>query len=195
MKLCALATCAVVALVCCLAGESPAGGKGDKKVAPALSFKMPSIDGKEVDLSKYQGKVVLIVNVASKCGYTPQYETLQALYKKHEADGLVILGVPSNEFGGQEPGSNAQIVEFCTAEYGVTFPMLAKTKVNGKDACDLYKFLTSKETNPKFAGKIGWNFEKFLISRDGEVIARFASKVDPKTDAFQKQIRDALAKK
>jgi len=195
MKPITLATLGALGLVLVLAGGSPAGDKGGQKVSPALNFKMAGIDGKEIDLSKYQGKVVLIVNVASQCGYTPQYKTLQALYKKHADDGLVVLGVPSNEFGKQEPGTDAQIVEFCSQTYGVTFPMTSKTKVNGKDACDLYKFLTAKETNAKFAGKIGWNFEKFLIGRNGEVIARFPSKVDPESAPFQKAIQDALAKK
>jgi glutathione peroxidase len=178
-----------------LTWTTTAGEKGDKKVPAALNFKMTGLDGKEVDLAQYQGKVVLIVNVASKCGYTPQYETLQALYAKHSKDGLVILGVPCNQFGGQEPGTEKQIAEFCTSEYGVTFPMLAKVDVNGDKACPLYKFLTSKDTDPKYAGKIGWNFEKFLISRNGEVVGRFASKVDPAGEEFQKAITDELKKK
>jgi glutathione peroxidase len=178
-----------------LAGMSPAGEKGDKKVPAVLNFKMTGLDGKEVDLAKYQGKVVLFVNVASKCGYTPQYETLQALYAKYEKDGLVVVGVPCNQFGKQEPGTEKEIAEFCTSTYGVTFPMLAKVDVNGDNACPLYKFLTSKETDAKFAGKIGWNFEKFLVSRNGEVVARFASKVDPASAEFQKAITDELKKK
>jgi glutathione peroxidase len=178
-----------------LTWTTTAGEKGDKKVPAALNFKMTGLDGKEVDLAQYQGKVVLIVNVASKCGYTPQYETLQALYAKHSKDGLVILGVPCNQFGGQEPGTEKQIAEFCTSEYGVTFPMLAKVDVNGDKACPLYKFLTGKDTDPKYAGKIGWNFEKFLISRNGEVVGRFASKVDPAGEEFQKAITDELKKK
>jgi glutathione peroxidase len=155
-----------------LAWTSDAGEKGDKKVPAVLNFKMTGLDGKEVDLAQYQGKVVLIVNVASKCGYTPQYKDLQALYAKYSKDGLVVLGVPCNQFGKQEPGTEKQIAEFCTAEFGVTFPMLAKVDVNGDNACPLYKFLTSKDTDPKFAGKIGWNFEKFLISRNGERFRR-----------------------
>jgi glutathione peroxidase len=177
------------------AWTSDAGEKGDKKVPAVLNFKMTGLDGKEVDLAQYQGKVVLIVNVASKCGYTPQYKDLQALYTKYSKDGLVVLGVPCNQFGKQEPGTEKQIAEFCTAEFGVTFPMLAKVDVNGDQACPLYKFLTSKDTDPKFAGKIGWNFEKFLISRNGEVVARFASKVDPAGEEFQKAIADELKKK
>ena len=169
--------------------------EGGKKVPAVLSFTMKGLDGKDVDLRQYQGKVVLIVNVASQCGYTPQYKGLEALYEKYGKDGLVVLGVPANEFGGQEPGSNEEIAKFCSSKYGVTFPMLAKVDVNGNNACPLYKFLTSKETDPKFAGKIGWNFEKFLVSRNGEVVARFASDVDPAGEKFQKAISEELKKK
>jgi glutathione peroxidase len=172
-----------------------AGQTGGKKVAAALNFKMAGLDGKEVDLAKFQGSVVLVVNVASECGYTPQYKSLQALYAKHAKKGLVILGVPCNQFGEQEPGSNKEIADFCEKNYGVTFPMLAKVDVNGQDACPLYKFLTGKDTNLKFAGKIGWNFEKFLIARSGEVVARFPSKVDPEDESFQKVIVEELNKK
>ena len=188
----------VVGLAVALGGltwTSAAGEKGDKKVPAVLNFKMTGLDGKEVDLAKFQGKVVLIVNVASKCGYTPQYKDLQALYSKYSKDGLVVLGVPCNQFGKQEPGTEKQIAEFCTSEYGVTFPMLAKVDVNGDSACPLYKFLTGKDTDPKFAGKIRWNFEKFLISRSGEVVARFASDVDPAGEKFQTAITDELKKK
>jgi glutathione peroxidase len=178
-----------------VAATTQAGEKGDKKVPAVLNFKMTGLDGKEVDLAQYQGKVVLFVNVASKCGYTPQYEPLQALYSKYEKDGLVIIGVPCNQFGKQEPGTEKEIAEFCKTNYGVTFPMLAKVDVNGNNACPLYKFLTSKETDPKFAGKIGWNFEKFLVSRNGEVVARFASDVDPAGEKFQKAISEELKKK
>jgi glutathione peroxidase len=191
-------TVVVLGLALALGGltwTTAAGEKGDKKVPAALSFKMTGLDGKEVDLAQYQGKVVLIVNVASKCGYTPQYETLQALYAKYSKDGLVVLGVPCNQFGKQEPGTEKEIAAFCTSEYGVTFPMTAKVDVNGDKACPLYKFLTNKDTDPKFAGKIGWNFEKFLISRNGEVVGRFASKVDPAGEEFQKAITDELKKK
>jgi glutathione peroxidase len=178
-----------------LALTSNAGEKGGDKVPAALNFKMTGLDGKEVNLAQFQGKVVLIVNVASECGYTPQYKPLQELYAKYAKDGLVIVGVPCNQFGKQEPGSNAQIAEFCQKNYGVTFPMLAKVDVNGNNACDLYKFLTSKQTNPKFAGPIQWNFEKFLVGRNGEVVARFASGVDPVGEKFLKAVQDELNKK
>jgi glutathione peroxidase len=172
-----------------------AGEKGGKKVAPVLNFKMTSLDGKTVDLAKLQGKVVLFVNVASECGFTPQYKGLQALHKKYANDGLVIVGVPSNDFGKQEPGTNEEIAAFCKKEYGVEFPMLAKVVVKGKDQCPLYKFLTSKETNPKFAGAVQWNFEKFLIGRNGQVMGRFESKIDPVSEDFQRTLRDELARK
>jgi glutathione peroxidase len=169
--------------------------KGVAKVTSPLQFKMTSLDGKTTDLAQYKGKVVLIVNVASKCGYTPQYKVLQELYAKHAKDGLVIVGVPANDFGKQEPGNNEEIATFCEKNYGVTFPMLAKVVVKGEDQCPLYRLLTSKDTNPKFAGAIRWNFEKFLIGRDGEVVARFNSDVDPASDAFQKAIRTELEKR
>jgi glutathione peroxidase len=136
--------------------------KGADKVPAVLNFKMKGLDGKEVDLSRYQGKVVLIVNVASQCGYTPQYKGLQALHDKFAKDGLVILGVPSNDFGKQEPGSNEEIAAFCEKNYGVKFDMLSKVPVKGDDKVPLYEYLTSKETDPRFAGPIKWNFTKFL---------------------------------
>ncbi len=169
--------------------------KGDK-VPAVLNFKMKGLDGKEVDLAQYQGKVVLIVNVASKCGYTPQYKGLEALYEKYKDKGLVIVGVPANDFGGQEPGTDQEIAKFCTDKYGVTFPMLAKvTTVKGEDKVPLYKYLTSKETDPKFAGEIKWNFTKFLIGRNGEVVNRFEPKATPESDEMTKAIEAELAKK
>ena len=133
-----------------------------------LDFTLKDIDGKDLDLSKFKGKVVLLVNVASECGFTPQYEGLQELYTKYENDGLVVIGVPSNEFGRQEPGTNEEIKKFCSSKYKVTFPMTSKVVVKGKEQVPLYKSLTSRETNPKLSGDIGWNFEKFLIGRDGQ---------------------------
>jgi len=168
--------------------------KGDKKVAPALNFKMKDIDGKDVDLSKYQGKVVMIVNVASECGLTPQYKQLQALHDKYSKDGLVIVGVPANEFGEQEPGSNEEIKQFCSTKYKVKFDMLGKVVVKGKDICPLYKFLTSKETNPKFAGEIDWNFTKFLIGKSGEVVSRFEPRTKPDAAEVIKAIEEEMKK-
>jgi glutathione peroxidase len=152
--------------------------KGDGKVAPALQFKMKNIDGQEVELSQFQGKVVMIVNVASQCGLTPQYDALQKLYEKYQKEGFVIIGVPANEFGSQEPGTDAEIKEFCTSRYHVTFPMMSKVVVKGKGITPLYQYLTEQGPE-KFRGPITWNFEKFLLNRQGEVVARFAPRVKP----------------
>ncbi len=177
------------------AGTAQVPASPDKKdVAAALNFTMKDIDGKDVALSKYQGKVVLIVNVASECGLTPQYADLQALHDKYAEQGLVILGFPANEFNQQEPGSNEDIKTFCTTKYNVKFPMFAKVVVKGEGQCDLYKFLTSSETNPKFAGEIQWNFTKFLLARDGSVVNRFEPKIKPSADEVIKAIETELAK-
>ena len=170
--------------------EPPAADK-----PAALNFKMNSLDGKEVDLSKYQGKVVMVVNVASKCGLTPQYKQLQALHEKYEKDGLVILGFPCNQFLHQEPGTAEEIQKFCTVNYGVTFPLFAKIEVNGDGACDLYKYLTALDTKPTGTGKISWNFEKFIIGRNGEVVARFSPRTKPDAAEVLKVIEAELAKK
>lgn len=167
----------------------------DSQVAPALKFKMNSLDGKPVELAKYQGKVVLIVNVASECGLTPQYEQLQALHEKYKDQGLAIIGVPCNQFGMQEPGSAAEIQQFCKQNYGVTFDLLEKVDVNGANACDLYKHLTGLNTKPKGAGKISWNFEKFLLNREGEVVARFEPRTAPDAPEVVRAIESELAKK
>jgi glutathione peroxidase len=167
----------------------------DKKVPPVLNFKMKKLDGSAVNLADYQGKVVLFVNVASQCGLTPQYEKLQALHEKYGKEGLAIIGVPANEFGAQEPGSNQEIAKFCKTNYGVEFDLLSKSVVKGEEICPLYKHLTSKETNPKFAGEISWNFEKFLIGRNGEIVNRFKPKVDPMSTEVVSAIEAELAKK
>ena len=174
------------------AGRAAEKPEGEKKVTGPLEFKMAGIDGKEVDLSKYKGKVVLLVNVASKCGYTKQYTGLQAIYEKYEKQGFVVIGVPANDFGAQEPGTNEEIVKFCSSKYSVTFPMLGKVSVKGKEMTPLYSYLTSKETNPKFAGEIGWNFEKFLIGKKGEVVGKFKSGVAPESDELIKAIAAEL---
>ena len=184
------------ALISLVIAGSVSAGDAQKKVPAVLQFKMQSIDGKTIDLAKYQGKVILVVNVASECGYTPQYKGLQALHAKYSKDGLVVLGVPSNDYGGQEPGTNAQIAQFCKQNYGVTFDMLAKVGVaEGANQVPLYQYLTSKKTNPKHGGPVRWNFEKFLIGRDGSVVARFEADADPESEEFEKAIRDALTKK
>jgi glutathione peroxidase len=154
---------------------------------------MNSLDGKAVNLSKYQGHVVLMVNVASQCGYTPQYAGLQALHKKYSGKGLRILGFPANDFGKQEPGTNADIAEFCQKNYGVEFDMFSKVVVKGPGQAPLYQFLTSKQSNPKFGGEVAWNFEKFLIGRNGEVIGRFVSSVEPLSSEMTGAIEKALA--
>lgn len=164
-------------------------GKDVKAESPAaLDFKMDTIEGDEVHLSKYHGDVILIVNTASKCGLTGQYKALQALHEEYAEKGLSILGFPANNFGKQEPGSNDQIIEFCEKNYGVEFDMFAKVSVKGDDITPLYAFLTSEETNPGFEGDIGWNFEKFLISREGKVVARFS----PRTKPDDKKVMKAL---
>jgi glutathione peroxidase len=162
-----------------------------KEVPPVLNFKMNSLDGKEVDLSKYQGKVVMIVNTASKCGYTPQYKDLEALYKKYEAKGFVILGFPANNFGGQEPGTDSEIAQFCEKNFGVTFPMFSKVSVKGDDQVPLFKLLTEKAADK---GDIKWNFEKFLIGKNGQIVNRFRSKITPSSDTVVKAVEAELAK-
>ena len=162
---------------------------------PVLNFTMNSLDGKSVDLAKYQGSVVLMVNVASQCGYTPQYEGLQELHKRYAARGLRLLGFPSNDFGQQEPGTNSEIADFCKKNYGVEFDMFSKISVVGNSKAPLYRYLTSAQTNPKFAGEVEWNFEKFLIGRNGQVIARFKSPVEPLSKEMTSAIEAALAAK
>jgi len=164
--------------------------------APAgpLDFKVKDIDGKEVELAKkYEGKVCLLVNVASKCGNTPQYAQLTELHTKYKEKGLAILGFPANNFNGQEPGTEAEIKEFCATEYNVEFDLFSKVSVKGEDQAPLYKYLTSEESNKDFAGEIEWNFTKFLIGKDGKVVARFGPKVKPDDPAVVKAIEDALA--
>jgi len=141
-------------------------------------FTLPSIDGTPTALSSFKGKVILIVNVASKCGYTPQHTALEALYEKYKDRGFVILGFPANNFGGQEPGTNEEIKTFCSTKYDVTFPLYAKVSVKGDDTTPLYQYLT-KEASPSVAGDIKWNFTKFLVDRNGQVIQRFEPAVKP----------------
>ena len=189
----ALLMTAGIGLLACQ--SSHAAEKEGKKMTKPLTFVMKSLDGKDVDLSKYQGKVVLIVNVASKCGLTPQYEQLQALHEKHVKDGLAVLGFPCNQFRSQEPGTAEQIKEFCRVNYGVTFDLFAKIEVNGDGACGLYKLLTALDTKPAGPGPISWNFEKFIVGRNGEVVARFAPRTTPDDPEVLKVIEAELAKK
>lgn len=158
----------------------------------ALNFKMKNIDGKTVDLEDYEGSVVLIVNTASRCGLTPQYAGLEELYKKYKDKGFVVLGFPCNQFGSQEPGSEAEIKEFCSTRYSVSFPMFSKIEVNGEGAAPLYKYLTGKDTEPAGKGNIGWNFEKFLVDREGNLINRFAPRTKPSDADLVKAIEAQL---
>lgn len=160
--------------------------------AEVLKHKMKSLSGEEVDLSKYQGKVLLIVNTASKCGYTPQYAGLQKLHDTYADRGFAVLGFPCNQFGGQEPGSEQEIATFCEKNYGVTFPLFAKVDVNGDKQCPLYAELTKAEAAPAGAGPIKWNFEKFLIDRSGKVVRHDRSATKPDDKELTKAIEDAL---
>lgn len=170
------------------AGCGTAGGAG----AYVLDHTVEDISGNEVALSAYRGKVLLIVNTASKCGFTPQYAQLEELYKKYQEQGLVVLGFPSNDFLGQEPGTNEEIQEFCKVRYGVSFPLFAKIAVRGRDQAPLYGDLTSRKKNGPFAGGIKWNFTKFLVGRDGRVVARFGPNVKPDAPEAVAAIESAL---
>lgn len=152
-------------------------------------FKLPGIDGTERDLADLRGKAVLVVNVASRCGFTPQYKGLQQLHQELASRGFTVLGVPANEFGAQEPGTNDEIRSFCETNYHVTFPMAAKTVVKGAGQSPLYRWLTSASTP---AGDVKWNFEKFLINGRGEVVGRFGSSVSPESQELRSAIQSAL---
>lgn len=189
---------AIISLL--LFGSTAKTGMGSTAVsanaAPAVKslyeIEVKNIDGNQMKLDKYRGKVLLIVNVASKCGYTPQYEGLQKIYAKYQDSGLLVLGFPANNFGGQEPGTESEIKEFCKVKYNVSFPLFAKLSAKGTDIHPLYQYLTSKETDPEFAGDITWNFNKFLVDRHGKVIARFATKDAPESEGVTKAIEQAL---
>ncbi len=165
------------------------------KPTSVLDFTVNDINGKPVDMSKYKGKVLMIVNVASKCGNTPQYAALEKLNEKYASQGLAILGFPCNDFGGQEPGSEEQIMTFCKSTYDVKFDMFAKVVVKGKEKTPLFDFLINKDTDPKFGGDIKWNFNKFIVGRDGQVVARVEPKTQPDSDAVIKTLEAELAKK
>src|SRR6185312_6212332 len=155
-------------------------------------FTMDAINGTPTPLANFKGKVLLLVNVASQCGYTYQYEGLQALYMKYKDQGLVVAGFPANNFGAQEPGSNAEIGAFCKSKFGVTFPMFSKISVKGADKAPLYQFLTDTKANPKPGGDIQWNFTKFLVDRNGKVIQRFEPDVEPDSPGLVSAIEAAL---
>jgi len=179
---------AVILMLCMVGGSMTALAK------TIYTFTLKSIDGKPVSLQSYQGKVLLLVNVASKCGYTPQYTGLESLYEKYKDRGLVIVGIPANNFAAQEPGTNEEIKTFCSRKYNVSFPMMAKVSVVGADKTPLYVFLTDKSINPKVGGDIKWNFTKFLFDREGKPVARFEPAVTPESPEVTAAIESALAK-
>ena len=159
----------------------------------ALNFKAKNIDGETVDLEDYEGTVVLIVNTASQCGLTPQYSGLQEMYEKYKEKGFVVLGFPCNQFGRQEPGTEAEIKEFCSTNYKVSFPMFSKIDVNGENAAPIYKYLTSQNAKPAGKGEISWNFEKFLIDREGNLVNRFEPRTKPSDADLVKAVEAELA--
>lgn len=172
-----------------------AQGAGGAKKKSVYDFQATTIDGKKIDLAQYKGKVLLIVNVASECGYTGQYKPLQDLHAKHAKDGLAILAFPCNDFGAQEPGTEDAIKKFAKKNYGVEFDLFSKIRILGKDAFPLYQYLTSKEANPTKPGDVKWNFEKFIIGRDGTIVARFAADVEPDSEEMLAALRKALGAK
>jgi glutathione peroxidase len=180
----------VLLAICALCGLATMFADTSRADSP-LAGTMKTIDGKDVDLGTYQGKVVLIVNVASRCGATPQYSGLQALYEKYKDKGFLVLGFPANDFGAQEPGSDEQIKEFCSTKYAVSFPMFSKISVKGPEKAALYKVLT-ETADP--SGEVGWNFEKFLIGKDGKIAGRFKTRVSPDDAELVSAIEAALAK-
>lgn len=167
-------------------------GERRQQVGSIHDFVVQSIDGKDVALADFKGSVLLIVNVASKCGFTGQYEGLQELYEKYKDQGFAVLGFPANDFLGQEPGTNDEIREFCTLNYGVTFPMFAKIVVTGKDQHPLYAFLTGRESSHHYGGRITWNFNKFLVDADGHIVNRFGTRVKPTSTKLTDAIEQAL---
>ncbi len=179
----------IVGMVLGFAMAAQAGVGGE-----VYGFRMKTIDGDPTTLAPYKGKVLLLVNVASACGFTPQYTALEAVYEKYKAQGLVVVGIPANNFANQESGTEAEIKTFCSNKYHVTFPMMSKVSVVGADKTPLYKFLTDKTTDPAFAGEIKWNFTKFLIGRNGVPVARFESAVTPDSPQVIAAIEGALKK-
>lgn len=184
------AVCAIV--LPAVAEGRDSGNHARSAAAPALNFTVTSIDGKPVKLTRYQGQVILIVNVASLCGNTPQYAGLEKVYATYKAKGFTILAFPANDFLHQEPGSNAEIKQFCTSKYHVTFPIFSKIVVKGDGQAPLYHYLTDKATDPKFGGDIDWNFAKFLLNRKGEIVARFPAGEDPLKPEVTRAIEEQL---
>jgi glutathione peroxidase len=177
---------ALLLTLCAAAAALPAQQKS------IYDFTISSIDGQQVSLDSYKGKVVLLVNVASKCGFTPQYAGLESVYEKYKDRGLVIVGIPANNFAQQEPGTNEEIKTFCSRKYNVSFPMMSKVSVKGDDQTPLYHFLTDTSTDPQFAGDIKWNFTKFLFDRNGKPVARFEPATTPDSPQVTSAIESAL---
>ncbi|MCI0357962.1 MAG: glutathione peroxidase [Planctomycetaceae bacterium] len=181
-------------LLASVVAATVSSAQADEKAPAALNFTMKSITGQDVNLADYKGKVVLVVNVASKCGNTKQYAPLEELHEKLAGKGLAVLGFPCNQFGGQEPGTEAEIAQFCAETYKVKFPLFSKIEVNGANAAPFYKHLTTIDTKPKGAGDIKWNFEKFVIGRNGDVVARFAPATSPDSQEVMAVLEAELAK-
>jgi len=179
-------------LLACFVFAASFATHAEDKVNSPLDFTINSIDGKPFALSQLKGQVVMFVNVASQCGNTPQYKGLEELYTKYKDKGLTIVGVPANEFGKQEPGSNEEIKQFCSTKYNVTFPMMAKVVVKGEGICPLYEYLTKNSPKP---GPVGWNFAKFLVDRKGNIVDRFDPKMQPSDPKMVESIEKALAAK
>jgi glutathione peroxidase len=184
-------SCALVLLALAIAVAE----QKEEVVNTLHDIEVQRITGEGVKLGHYKGKVLLIVNTASKCGFTGQYDGLQKLFETYEEKGLVVLGFPSNDFLRQEPGNNEEIQSFCRLNYGVTFPLFAKIKIKGAKAHPLYRFLVSEKTNPGFGGKISWNFNKFLVDRDGKVIGRFGSRIEPGSKEIINAVEAVLSSK
>jgi glutathione peroxidase len=174
-----------ISIINCMSQINPS----NNKVSSFFDFKTKTIDGKDFSLSSLKGKKVLVVNTASLCGNTPQYKDLESLYKKYGGDKFVIIGFPANNFAQQEPGSNTEIQEFCTKNYGVTFPMMSKISVKGDDTDPIYKWLTTKALNGKMDSQVKWNFQKYLINENGQLVAEFDPKVNPLSDDIIKMIK------
>jgi len=186
-------TAAGLALLACL-GLLRASEPGKPETNSPLRFTVANIDGQTVDLARYRGMVVLIVNTASRCGLTPQYEALQAIHEKYSDQGFTVLAFPANNFNNQEPGTNQEIKSFCKVNYSVSFPLFSKISVKGDDIHPLYQYLTSGETNLGFDGEIPWNFTKFLVNRQGKVVARFQPRTKPDSGEMLEAVEKALKK-
>jgi glutathione peroxidase len=187
----------IIVLIVVIAGMATSYGKSHpvEEKKSVLEYTLALADGKEQPLENFRGKVLLLVNVASNCGFTGQYEGLQKLHTKYESEGFSVLAFPANDFLGQEPGTNEEIVTFCRMNYGVTFPVFAKISVIGAEQHPLYRFLTNETTNPGFSGSISWNFNKFLIDRQGKVIAKYGSRTVPEDAELVAQLEKALEEK